>query len=279
MLFLYIINSWIAHEKTIRESRLSNKIEVVAKFHKVYEARVLADRLARKDVYLQDPHQALFLIFSHCFYQGRRDPLSEKFHKIAEDTCRDFFIEHDYVLQESAQRITKKETLKSKYDHFERLLHSCGLNKEGDRLMVISLINFIQSCPEKNILCHIIERIQSQQLAQIYRELDDVWSIGPKISSLILRDIVYMYQLEEYFKDVNSYSYLQPVDTWVHQVAEKLGMIPSEKNIYQGEAVDITRKCLEAGVNPIHFNQGAWYLGARSIDIVLENLDRIRAKL
>jgi hypothetical protein len=258
---------------------LFDKIVAVARFHKVYEARVLADRLAKKDIYLLDPHQALFLIFSHCFYQGRRDPLSEKFHRIAEDVCRDFFIKHDRVLQESAQRIVRKEALKSKYDHLEGLLHSRGLNKEGDRLMVISLINFIQSCQEKNILRYVIERIQSQQISQIYRELDDVWSIGPKISSLILRDTVYMYQLEAYFKDANSYSYLQPVDTWVHQVAEKLGMVPSGKNVYQGEALDITQKCLEVGVNPIHFNQGAWYLGAKSIDVVLENLDRIRANL
>lgn len=252
---------------------------MVARLHNAYETHALSDRLSKKDSYLRDPHEALFLIFSFSFYQGRRDSVSEKFRTLAEETCRKYLAEHENLLHIPARRTNKKEVLTSEYAELATLLHNNGLNKKGDRLMVVSLINFIQSSQERNILRYILHAIESGKLSQVYRELDGIWSVGPKIASLILRDIVYIYRLEDHIEGAESYSYLQPVDTWVHQVAQKLNMVNStKKDPYHGEARDITEKCLETGVNPIHFNQGAWFLGSRSLDILLRNLHRIEVE-
>jgi len=255
---------------------MANKIQMVAQLHKAYETYLLLERIQKREAYLCDTSEALFFIFSFSFYQGRRDKQSEIFQKIAEKTCRQYFADNQNFLDRDAHRVTTREGLLLEYGELESILHSSQLNKSGDRLMVISLINFIQSKNEKNIIVHILHAIESGNLAQLYKEIDGIWSVGPKITSLILRDIVCIYELEKYIKGSEAYSYLQPVDTWVHQVAQKLDIVSSAKTKpYSGEPFDITEACIQRGVNPIHFNQGAWLLGARSLNILLANLDKI----
>ena len=139
--------------------------------------------------------------------------------------------------------------------------------------MVIGLINFIQSNKEKNIVRFLIRKIMKRDVSEAYEELDSIWSIGGKIASLILRDIVYIYKLERFLID-EDYCYLQPVDTWVHQISRQL-KLTKHKYICPEEAADLAKSCLKVGVNPIHFNQGAWYIGANSTKILLENLEKI----
>ena len=59
-------------------------------------------------------------------------------------------------------------------------------------------------------------------------------------------------------KDV--YYYSQPIDTWVRQVSEAIGLVGrglnNDKIIEQ-----IVEKCLELKISPIKYNQGAWYIG------------------
>ena len=140
--------------------------------------------------------------------------------------------------------------------------------------MVISLVNLIQSSSQKNILKFLIGKIKSNAILDVYKELNRVWSIGPKIASLILRDIVYIYRLETHL-DKKDYYFLQPIDTWVHKISKKIGLVNRDK-IYKNEAEDITDKCFEVEVNPIHYNQGVWYIGANSLQIVLRNIEKIK---
>lgn len=139
--------------------------------------------------------------------------------------------------------------------------------------MVISLVNFIQFNNGKNILHSLIDQVKSKKVAEAYRNLDGIWSIGPKIASLILRDVVYIYELENYLNK-EDYYFLQPIDTWVHNLSKSIGLVDRDK-IYRGEAKDITDKCFELGVNPIHYNQGVWYIGSNSLQILLKNIDKI----
>ena len=140
--------------------------------------------------------------------------------------------------------------------------------------MVISLLNLIQSSSQKNILKFIVDKIKSNAVSEAYKTLDEIWSIGPKITSLILRDIVYIYELEN-FIGKNDYYYLQPIDTWIHKISKKIGLVDKD-NIYNKEANDITNKCFELRENPIHYNQGAWYIGANSLQVILENIEMIK---
>ena len=172
-----------------------------------------------------------------------------------------------------APRITDKDNLRTKYKGLYDLLKQNKVNKEGDRLMVISLVNFIQFNNGKNILHFLIEQIKSKKIAEAYQDLDGIWSIGPKIASLILRDVVYIYELENYLSD-EDYYFLQPIDTWVHNLSKRIELVDRIK-IYKVEAKDITDRCFELGVNPIHCNQGVWYVGSNSLKILLKNIDKI----
>jgi len=251
-------------------------LQRVADFHKRYEKEVLLDRLKKKQTYLSNDKEALFFIFSLCFYQGRKDSLSQRFEKYAVRACDQYFKHHPSLFSQSAGRLLKKTALKSKYQELMKTLDDHGVSKGNDRLMVISLINLIQSNHQKNIVQHLVDRVKGKEIPGAHRELESVWSIGPKIASLILRDIVYIYDLEKHIEDKETYQYLQPVDTWVHQLAKRLKIIdPNIDKPYDHEPRDITGKCLSDGVNPIHFNQGAWYLGSHAVDLILENLDRI----
>jgi len=55
---------------------------------------------------------------------------------------------------------------------------------------------------------------------------------------------------------------------------KSIGLVDRDK-IYRDEAKDITDKCFELGVNPIHYNQGAWYIGSNSLQILLKNIYKI----
>lgn len=252
-----------------------NKIKTVAEYHKDYSQHILGERLQKRDTYLDDAKEALFFIFSLCFYQGRRDEVSKVFENRARFAFESYLSKYANVFSRSSERVYDKGSLKTKYSELDKTLQSHKVNKEGDRLMVLSLLNYSQAVANGNIVKHIVQRIRLREVHETYKEIDQIWSIGPKITALILRDIVYIYRLEDNLEK-EDYNYLQPVDTWVHQIATKLCMTnPLKKRIYNNENIDITQKCLEIGVNPIHFNQGAWYLGANSLKILLENLNNM----
>lgn len=250
-------------------------VKNIAKFHKSYESEFLQDMIKNKDLYLRDPKDALFFILSFSFYQGRKNEISQRFERIAKNTLDKLLKSNNILITDLERRITNIEELEIKYDDIYNKLKENGVNKCGDRLMVISLINLIQSSNEKNILNFLIEKIKSNLITDAYETLDSVWSIGPKIASLILRDIVYIYKLEDYLKKPDDYYFLQPIDTWVHKLSKKIGLIDKDK-IYKDEAKDITDRCFEFGINPIHYNQGAWYIGAHSLQILLRNIEVIK---
>jgi hypothetical protein len=61
--------------------------------------------------------------------------------------------------------------------------------------------------------------------------------------------------------------------TWVRQVAEAIGIVqPNSKPETARNA--ILSACLRAGVSAIRFNQGAWCVGANSLNILLKEFGR-----
>ena len=251
-------------------------VKKIAEFHEDYESEILEERSKKKDIYLENPKEALFFIFSYSFYQGRRDETSKNFEEKAKKVLEEFLAE-DNILMVGKERIIDKNKLKTEYEVLYRKLKERGVNKEGDRLMVISLVNLIQSSEQKNILELLKEKIISKEVSEAYRILDNVWSIGQKIASFILRDVVYIYKLESYLKEPEDYYYLQPVDRWVYKVSREINLI-EEYGDYNRKAKeiakDITDKCFKFDVNPIHYNQGAWYVGTNSLKILLRNFSK-----
>lgn len=253
----------------------SNLIERISKFHKSYEKKYLIKVIKNKDHFLTKPIEGLLYVLSYSFYQGRRDELSKKFMERAIKVVEDFLSKNS-IIYENHERVIEKNELILKYKELYELLKSGSVNKKGDRLMVISLVNLTSSNEEKNILRYLIDLIMSGKIESAYNTLDSIWSIGRKIASLILRDIVYIYELESSLCK-EDYQFLQPIDTWVHKLSQRLGLVASDK-IYNNEGKDISEKCLELGINPIHYNQGAWYIGSQSLKIVLKSIDLMTPK-
>ncbi|NPV49639.1 MAG: hypothetical protein HPY60_00370 [Candidatus Methanofastidiosum sp.] len=121
---------------------------------------------------------------------------------------------------------------------------------------------------------YIIENIKSGEIKKVYSELDSIISIGHKIASFILRDIVYIYNLEDEYLKSDEYAFVFPLDTWVVKVSNSIGIL-TEKEKKQLKNLnglpDNTKLSLSASIaerlntneiNPIHYNQGAWYFGS-----------------
>ncbi len=140
--------------------------------------------------------------------------------------------------------------------------------------MVISILNFVSKLEEKNIVNYSISKIKNEKVKEHFYELQEIISIGPKISSFYLRDLICMYSLD---KDMSKEDlvFLQPIDIWVRKVAVKVGIINNINEEYESVREKIVKACLDLNASTIKFNQGAWYLGYNSFDIVLENLDKI----
>lgn len=71
----------------------------------------------------------------------------------------------------------------------------------------------------------------------------------------------------------DDYPCFQPVDTWVEQVAQSLGLIEAAD---RGRLSVVKRKiisaCLAEGVSPLLFNAGTWLVGAHAYRLLLELL-------
>lgn len=116
-------------------------------------------------------------------------------------------------------------------------------------------------------------RIEPQFLRMV-----DVRGVGPKLTSLILRDVAYLYRLEEILEPADKI-YIQPIDKWIRLLAPYV--IDEEDAdtmadwILAGKLTKYTRR---AGVSGIRFNMGATYFGMKEVH-VQENLERAISKV
>jgi hypothetical protein len=102
------------------------------------------------------------------------------------------------------------------------------------------------------------------------KEDSGIISIGPKVASLYLRDLVTMLSLQHKVSSKDQV-FLQPVDTWVSQITKKIGI---EETTDEEIRMKIIERCKLANESAIKFNEGVWYLGTHSLTILLEMLQR-----
>jgi len=224
------------------------------------------------DLMLRNWWQGLQYFLHYSFYQGRRDVTSMKVEERAMD-----------VLKRYITGKNENELIQLKKDNFAKirkeLKQVIGKGKIGrgrDVNMVISILNFVSKLKDKNIVKYSISKIKKGVLKNHFYELQPkkIISIGPKITSLYLRDLVCMYSLEKFISK-EDLIFLQPIDTWVRKVAFKVGIIDDIKSSDEEVRRKIVETCRNLDISTIKFNQGAWYIGYYSFDIILENLDKI----
>lgn len=220
---------------------------------------------------------ALDFFLSRACFQGRRDKVSEKvYHAVIEVLAPDF---------SNPKGIANYKSLsQQKWKSIEKALaNRIGkghVGKARDIEMVLSVLDFIERAPDLNIVKYSVEQISQGQLDTHYAELQrsqsrtGIIQVGPKVAALYLRDVISLYELDGKIPTQSGYC-LQPVDTWVRKLAHRLKIVDETASDHDiQEAIVIL--CQSKGVSPILFNQGAWYIGYYSFDIVLDMLDNNR---
>ena len=240
---------------------------------------------------------SLIFLFDRTFYRGRSDELSARFEKITINALKKILCEPDekissidkvlrlhnqgqldytkygYTTKMEAQGHSSelKEPLDKKYFFDSTKPKKKSITgRETDREMVIDSLRLVSKLQGYNhsLIKYTIDNVTNENLYHIYDKVTGIRYVGPKTGSLFIRDVVVIYQLEDYLED-NDYQYVQPVDTWVRQMCERFGWV--EENTNTEDVVKImTQECKKADVSPLRFNQGLWYLGSHALDLLLE---------
>lgn len=160
-------------------------------------------------------------------------------------------------------------------DEFERMLCEEELTNGADRQMVYDIINDLLTDldGEPDFVEYTKTKITDGEIDLVYDRLTDVHNIAQKKAALFLRDTVDIWDLEDQLSQ-DDYRYVFPVDTQVRQVATRTGIVG--KDVSRNQLITSGIKaCRQSEVSPITFNQGAWYLGANSFEVVMDNLDKL----
>lgn len=215
--------------------------------------------------------ESLKFLFDHSFYQGRRDCISCKVEKRAINTLKEFIGENnsDFEVIFDEKNFDKIES------ELKEVIGKGKIGRGRDIEMVISMLEFISKINDKNIINYSIFKIQNGELVNHFIELTNIYSIGPKCSSFYLRDLVCIYDKDVKIRK-DELKYLQPIDVWVRKVAFVTEIISDLKEKDKTIREKIVDACSESEVSSIKFNQGAWYLGHNSFDVIIDNLTRNR---
>lgn len=224
-------------------------------------------RPVSKEALERDWYGGLRLFLSDSFYQGRLDEVSERVETAAIGVLNKYFSGCDI----SALKCCDFDSL------LQDLLAVIGKGKVGkkrDAQMVVGIFRFVSQLQEENLTRYSTAAIERGSIQQLSNELQGITGIGPKISSLYLRDLVDIYDLENRIAP-EDLRFLQPIDVWVRRLAGKTGIIGDGQLSDAEIQKEIVRVCRDLGVSALRFNQGAWYLGKNAFEILIENLDGV----
>lgn len=116
--------------------------------------------------------------------------------------------------------------------------------------------------------------LQTDRLEPQFLRIVDIRGVGPKISSLFLRDVVHVFDLESQI-DRTDRLYIQPIDKWLRMLAPYIMPEAEEESpadwVLAGKLAKYSRL---AGVSGIRFNMGATYFGLREVKMP-EMLDQV----
>jgi hypothetical protein len=246
----------------------SRVLHAVVSFGERYRREYLNYPHLKGESLERDWWSGLQLFLDHSFYQGRKDEVSAMVQQAAMPVLNNYFEHQD------SGRIG--------FTDFKQLSADLGakigkgkVGKARDIEMLLSIFEFVSKLPKGNLTLYSLERFREGKVEDHFRELQGIRQIGPKVASIYLRDLVCIYDLHE-FLQLDDLKFLQPIDVWVRRVAHRLAIIPAETCSDDEVRAHIVDTCRLHNVSAFKFNQGAWYLGKNSFDILIEQLDRVK---
>lgn len=148
----------------------------------------------------------------------------------------------------------------------EIIIETVKLDNHIDIMMVLNVLKFITAGPEhKNIYRYVCNALIEDKVSEIFKELEDIYAIGDKISSLIIRDILLLNP--EIRISYENYKFAFPVDTWVVKIAKRLGYEEPKVSDLKKRIID---DCLKAEINPCKVAAGLWFVGFHSMDVLID---------
>lgn len=256
----------------------STLVSTIVRYSERYRNEMLGK--FKPETLLTDWWAALDFFFGRACFQGRRDKISERVYNAVISVLEPVFSKDKNTKAYLNEQANGWERIK------QELSKHIGKGKVGkarDVEMVISSLQFISRLPNLNFVGYTVDKIHAGQINAHYEEIQRLKStngivqVGPKIASFYLRDVVSIFKLESKIPIEFSFQ-LQPIDVWVRKLAHKTGIAP-----YEAKDADIQNAivtlCKTYGVSPLQFNQGAWYVGYFSFDLLLEKLTNSEVKL
>ena len=211
----------------------------------------------------KNPRKGIEYLFDNCFARaGGEQAGYSKIALAALGTCIDNSGGYSTFMKKS----NAPDVL---WNQFKKLCKDkgMGVNEKNNKGVVIGLLKLAQNSKNNNPILYIKKCTNNGLLEKAFITLTNMKGIGDKVASFILRDVVYIFNLE---KDVPSKDlmFLQPIDVWIRRIACHLWNDLNEKMTSDWViARRIIQKCEENEVSSIYFNQGAWYYGAYIIKI------------
>ncbi len=238
---------------------LINKILPYGK--KYYDEYLMKDHKDVKEYHKKltnDWKCSLNFLFAHIFYQGRYDSVSDKVQKAAMNTIDD-------------NNINPWDNLCLIFNNLNKNIGKGKIGKKGDITMTKEVLIFLKDKPQHNIVNYSIDKIKSYNICNLYNKLRRIYQIGDKIATFYLRDLISLFELQEYIKE-DELEYLIPIDTWVRQISKKVEICHEEfnnRNHDQEIQSEIARLLNYNAEKIINFDAGAWYIGKNGLVKIL----------
>ena len=251
--------------------------------------------------------EALKFFFYHSFMRGRRDQLSIEYYSFAIKTLEELYINKSKDLDEAYEKLKKdgksfnKECIidfkkknniglgnSIKHQDFKKDVADINpiieslitpkkiqiketnkkiyLSNDEDVMMVLDTLKFISENENRKNIYNYIKEQMNNDIKKVYNELISIRAISDKIATFIIRDIGILNPKIKIKKE--DYKLAFPIDTWVKQIANRLGCKSKKNNEIKNYLIKI---CYESKVDPLKVAAGLWFLGTHSLDILLEN--------
>jgi hypothetical protein len=251
-------------------------LKKIARFGDEYRQLFLFSKY-QADAVATDWWQAILFFFGRAYYQGRKEIVSMKVHEAAVGVLNRTFANgnRDAVYEEMKSDNWRKLT-----NELELVIGKGKVGKPDDIKMTTETLRYVGSLPSKNIVAFSVAEIRAGRLREHYNNLqasksdNGIHSVGSKIASFYLRDVVSLFALES-FVSSEDLVLLQPIDTWVRKVSVKIGLVGNQNEDENLIRQRIVEACNLAQLSSLKFNQGAWFMGYHSFEIVLRNLEVI----
>lgn len=249
------------------------------------------------DSLLTNRDLSIKLFFKHMFLRGRRDSVSMKFYSDFERQFVAYFGNDDEV--NGAGFAGKLKDIDPQA--YDEALKTSGVNNGADRKMILSSYRFFAELPDNNPTNYIL----NNPIEQTYKRIDDIDSIGDKLTSFYHRNLYKRFDIPE---NVNgNENFLLPIDTHIGKISFLAGITSEIENKTIREKIaakylqaisdysfdnkgEITKvnlnrddlneikqaiiiTCAKYSINPMDYNQGAWCVGFYSLPILFSLLE------